>query len=145
VSDDLDPTWRHFGESRLRYEPPDLVFIVAAGEVTPALASALYDEVERLAAGKDHILSIVKVHRLTLSSPQTRKITAERSQNIPFRGTAIVGASGPLRALASLLLRATRLLNPRGKDDPVRFFDTEGEARTWIAERRRAIERPEVR
>jgi hypothetical protein len=39
MSDDLDPASRCFGENPIRVEPPDVVFVVAVGEVTPAQAS----------------------------------------------------------------------------------------------------------
>jgi hypothetical protein len=141
MPDDLDQTARYFGQSLFRFEPPDLVFVVGVGEMTPAAISALYDEVDRLVAGKDHLFSIADIRRSAVGSPEVRRIALARGQLFPFRGTAIIGASGPVGAVASLLFRAFGVLKPAVKDSPVRFFDTEEEARAWIAERRRAVER----
>jgi hypothetical protein len=140
MPDDLERTTHYFGQTSLRFEPPDLFFLVTVGEMTPAAISALYDEIDRLAAGKDHLFSILDVRRSAVASPEARRIMLARGQKLPFRGTALIGAKGPVQAIASLLFRAISLLKPAGKDDPVRFFDTEGEARAWIAERRRAVE-----
>jgi hypothetical protein len=54
-------------------------------------------------------------------------------------GTAFIGASKRSQVFHALVAAA---LDPsrREADVPLRFFDTEAEARSWITERRRALE-----
>jgi hypothetical protein len=140
MTDDLEKRGQQPGIS-VRFEPPDVLFIVVEGEATPARASAAYDEIDRLAAGRDHVFAIVDTRRLTGVPPAVRKISAERAMRTSFRGSAFIGASVQMRALVSLLFRAFELFDARFKQAPSRFFGTEEEARAWIAERRRVVER----
>jgi hypothetical protein len=57
---------------------------------------------------------------------------------MPVRANALVGASFQLRVLGTMASRAAALLNPANAI-PLRFFDTEAEARAWFAEVRREL------
>jgi hypothetical protein len=50
---------------------------------------------------------------------------------------AFLGGRGPERLLMSFVVRAINLFTRR--DNPLRFFEAEQEARAWLDERRRAI------
>jgi hypothetical protein len=54
------------------------------------------------------------------------------------RGLAVVGASFPIRAILSLVVKAIHILHKVAHNE-VRFFETESEARAWLAERRAVV------
>lgn len=141
MPDALEQASCRIGENLFCFEPPDLFILVTAGYVTASVVSAVYEGVERLSAGRAPLFRIIDFHRLTGVAPEARKIAVERQKHITFRGSALIGGNRAMRALASLSFRAFSLLAPSDKDDPVRFFKTGEEARAWISERRRAVQR----
>jgi hypothetical protein len=64
-------------------------------------------------------------------------VAADVSRSILYRGIAFCGGRGPQRVVMNFIVRAINLFT--GRDNPVRFFETEQEARAWLVERRRAI------
>lgn len=62
-----------------------------------------------------------------------RHYTAQWYKRLNPRGaSAIVGATPAMRLITSLLIRAVNLLYKQ--NNPVAFFDQEGEARAWLEE-----------
>jgi hypothetical protein len=80
----------------------------------------------------------VDLSRVKSFSADARTISKEGADGVRSRGTAMFGASPTLRILSSLVIRAHDLFYKKA-DHPVRFFDTEAEARAWLVERRRAL------
>jgi hypothetical protein len=76
--------------------------------------------------------------RSGIPSTRTRRWIAEWAQHHPVSGIVNIGASLPVRALQSLILRATSLLGKQAMITPVNCAD-ETEAFAWIARRRRLI------
>lgn len=63
---------------------------------------------------------------------EQRRYGAQWSRQYPSSGTAMVGSSHSLvSTMVRLLIRAINLVNPR--QIPLAFFDTEDEARAWLA------------
>jgi hypothetical protein len=136
-----DGEWKYFGETSVRLEPPDTLHSVFVGLSLPARMSAICDEYDRLTAGMGHVFHLVDIHRTISGSMKARRVLAQRTARIPFGGTAVIGGGVQIRALARVVIRAFELLNPRFKEAPTRFFDREEQARAWIAERRRIVQR----
>ncbi|HSN88192.1 MAG TPA: hypothetical protein VL025_15645, partial [Thermoanaerobaculia bacterium] len=67
-----------------------------------------------------------------------RKEAAGTLKDLPLYGTAIYGASLAARVVAKLLLTAVNLVRADRKN-PVQFFETEADARGWLASRRELI------
>lgn len=90
------------------------------------------------APGSPFLLVLGDLRELGAIPVESRKVAAHRLGQFPYGGIALFGASFQARVLAKLVLGAARLL---GRDDrnPVRFFDTEAEARAWLAERAREL------
>src|SRR6266540_127628 len=135
MPDDLDRTGpKRIGEHRLRFEEPDLILVDPVGEVTAEASSAIYDEIERFAAGKSYVFSITDIRRVITFLPAARKVAMERGKGIPFRGAAVIGGSVAMRVLSTLMYRAFAIVSPGAESNPVCLCSTEEEARAFIAE-----------
>ncbi len=82
------------------------------------------------------LYSVFHVTRAHTPPPEVRRQMAKWRQTHKVAGSAVVGASLPIRSIATLYLRATTLLGL--KTWPVRFVESEAEAHEFFAELRRA-------
>lgn len=130
----------HFGPHLFRWEPPDLGHLIYDGSVDGAMVTSFSQQARPLLIGRPHLFMLVDVTRLAKLSAEGRKASAEGSKDLDLRGTAVIGASPVVRVLAGLVGRAVALVN-NSSDNPTRFFDTEREARAWIAARRSEVHR----
>ena len=128
----------HFGPHLFRWEPPDLGHILYDGTVDGAMVNALYAQTRRFLLLQPRVFMLVDLTRLSRISAEARKLSAEGSKGLNLRGVAIVGASPLMRVVAGLVSRAVELMGNRA-DNPTRFFETEREARAWIAARRGSL------
>jgi hypothetical protein len=126
------------GRHTLTLEPPTLLHWIPRGDV-----SAL--EIERFAAfvrehtrGLPFVFIMNAVADLGLVPAGTRKIIQREVPRLPIRGLAYYGGGFQKRILLKLILAPLRILSPDTRI-PVRFFDTEAEARAWLAERGREL------
>jgi hypothetical protein len=126
------------GSHLFRHEPPDLLLWKLAGDISEAQMRRLCDETAAVAAGKDYLLMLVDLSSVGTISPGARKAIVEEKRAQQVTGTGIVGASHHLRIIANFVIRAAALVQS-DTHNPVRFFQTEAEARDWLAERRRAV------
>jgi hypothetical protein len=134
------------GEIIYRWEPPDTSFITYIGHIGGDDMRRLVETSRPFSAGKKYVLLLVDLSRLGHVSPEARAISKTQSRKgpagqegpTPLRGIATFGASFHFRAIANIGFRAYNLLT-RQTDNPVRFFDTEAAARTWLAERRQEL------
>jgi hypothetical protein len=134
-----------------RWEPPDTSFIAYFGDVTGDHARDLIATSGRYTTGIPYTFALIDVSRLRHFSTEAREISSANSRKGPdgraqLRGTAIFGASFHIRVVANFGTLAYNLLK-RQTDNPLRFFDTEAAARSWLAERRMLVmaERTEPR
>ncbi|MDI1443855.1 STAS/SEC14 domain-containing protein [Polyangium sp. 6x1] len=127
------------GAHRFRWEPPDLVHLVYFGDLDGPTSVALSEASRRFTLGKPRVFLLVDMSKIGRVSREARSASAEGGKDLALRGTAVVGASAHLRILASLVSRAISLLYGAA-DNPTQFFETEAEARAWIAERRRELD-----
>jgi hypothetical protein len=132
------PTELRIGPHLFRWEPPDTGYLAYGGDIDAAAMAEIGAESLKFTRGPPRVFLIVDMAKAGSISAGARKVAAENSAGIAFRGIAVVGASRPLRVLAGLVSRAVDIMH-KNKDNPTRFFATEAEARAWIAERRRAV------
>ena len=128
------------GPHMFRWEPPDIGYITYAGDLDGYTMSRLSEEGRRFTLGHPYVFLLIDMSNIGKISAEARRSSATGSSEINLRGMAIIGASAPLRIIAGLVARAVDLMN-RHADNPTRFFETEAEARAWIASRRVAIQR----
>jgi hypothetical protein len=126
------------GESSTYWEEPDITFTRFIGDVSEDDMRRIFAEWQRLIVGKRYTFHLIDLSRMTRLSPEARKVARDVRSESLTRATVMFGASWQLRALLTIFLRAVNLL--RGNtDNPVAFFDTDSQARVWLAERRRVI------
>jgi len=132
------PTELRIGAHLFRWEPPDTAYLAYGGDVDAASMAEIADKSLQFTLASPCVFLIVDMAKAGSISAEARKVSANTSAGVAFRGIAVVGASRTLRILASLVSRAVDIMN-KNIDNPTRFFATEAEARAWIAERRRAV------
>lgn len=128
----------HFGPHVFRWQPPDLGHVIYDGQVDGPMVASLNAQSRRILLGRPRLFMLVDVTKLTKITSEGRKLAAQGSQDLNLRGVAIVGASASIRIIAGLVGRAVELLSG-STNNPTRFFETEREARTWIAARREEV------
>lgn len=126
------------GSHIFRWEPPDLGYLSYFGDLDGQAAAELTEKTTQITRNQPYVFLLVNLSHIGSVSREARRNSATGSNGIAFRGTAIVGASTPIRILATLVARASDLLS-HNVQNPTRFFETEAEARAWIDKRRRAI------
>jgi hypothetical protein len=129
------PAVIHVGRHRLEYEPPDIVHIHYDGPV----------ELEHFKEFDAAITSIPPPTRVYLLrdarqggfvGPETRKYIAENVDVNKVAASVTYGSSFQTRTVTTMMKLAHRRLQSGGPETV--FFDTEDEARAWIAEHREA-------
>lgn len=135
---------REIGRHSIFFEPPWLLYYILRGNLSADELVGFIAVRDEVASGSPFLLALADLRELGTIPVEARKVAAHRLKRSPYRGTAIFGASLQARTLAKLVLGAARLL---GREDrnPVRFFDTEAEARAWLAERAREVVTPAPR
>jgi hypothetical protein len=128
----------YVGENCIRFEPPDICFVVYGGDLSEAEAIGINAEIRKVAEGKGHTFLLCDLTNMGDVSTEVRKTSAETLRMVNFRGIAVYGASFHLRVIAMLV---AKLINVKAAsaDNPIRFFSTGAEARAWLDERRRAV------
>lgn len=129
------------GSHLFRWEAPDIGYIAYCGNLDGATMGQLSEESRRFTLGQPCVFLIVDMARAGKVSAAARQQSARGSKDLNLRGIAVIGASASLRLIAGLVSRAVDLVN-RNTDNPTRFFETEAEARSWIATRRAMVHHP---
>jgi hypothetical protein len=115
-----------------RAESEDIFTIVIIGELTVPSAHEVLAEVMRFAEGKPRVYLIVDLTYTAAIPSEGRKVLSDGVKNTTLAAIACFGATFTIRALATLVFKAVRVL--RKRTYPVRFFSTFDEARAWLGE-----------
>lgn len=117
-----------FGEHRIAFEPPDMLWATFSGAVSPDEArwlAALCEEAS--ARGRVYLVSDVAHAELPAES---RKCLAEQGRAEWFHGIVYLGADLTHRAIGKAL--SVALLFSSTANFETVFVDTEDEARDWV-------------
>ena len=128
----------YVGTHMFRWEPPDTCYIRYNGNLDGPTMGAMAEQSRMYTVGKPVVFLLVDMARAGKISAEARQRSAQGGKELNLRGIAVIGASAPLRLIAGLVSRAVDLIN-RNTDNPTRFFESESEARAWIAARRQAL------
>lgn len=123
------------GAHLFRWEAPDIGYIAYCGNLDGPTMGELSEQSRRFTLGQPCVFLLVDMTKAGKVTASARQQSAKGSKDLNLRGIAVIGASTPLRLISGLVSRAVDLLN-RNTDNPTRFFETEEEARSWIATRR---------
>ena len=122
-------------ESQALTEEPDLVICHFRGHVTADVMRRLYDVQLRFSEGKSRLFLLLDVHHLVDLTPEARRVVLEgpggKGEIVPIAGCAFVGASFHIRVVGTMVFRAARVMRAMSAF-PVRFCDTEPEARAFL-------------
>lgn len=136
----LEASRKEFGGCSIAFEPPDLVHTTAAGELTTQLVTEMFEEFYRLDGRGAPRYGLVGLGQLRLRSTEVRRLAIAKSRAVtPALGTAIYGGRLQMRMIFSLFMRALALVIPRYSERPMRFFETEAEARAWLDDQRKRL------
>lgn len=132
MDDATTPAWQ------LRFESPYLCVLRLIGDLDGPAAHGLFAAIRTFAENQRAVLLLVDTAEIGAVDPVARKVGLEESRRVPLRGIALYNVSFGFRVVATLVHNAAVLLHGE-RDNPVRFFADEDEARAWIAERRAVI------
>jgi hypothetical protein len=128
---------QRIGKHRFVFEPPDTCFVTYVGDVLPEDAHGFKEACWKCAAGRSYLFLLLDQRQLGAVSPEVRKITMAGMKGLPVRATAVLGASFEKRVINGFINRGINLV--LRTDNPLRFFDTQEDARDWLQERRRVL------
>ncbi|AKT38223.1 STAS/SEC14 domain-containing protein [Chondromyces crocatus] len=124
-------------------EPPDLVCVVAGGDVAPEelRSTILLEGAVGRACGR--VFLLVDMSGMGIMESDARKMV-RHAVDIPFRGIAVYGAGFKARVLVKMLAAALQLFSP-GVAKFLSFFSTEEEARRWLFAQRALVDAEHAR
>lgn len=129
--------WRRIGDSLLRVEPPDLLFVRDRGTVLPEHIAAIVEEARQLASGGPP-LWLMDMSELGEVPAPTRKFIAKSDLLSLVGGAAVIGATFAHRVIVKLVINVGKLARPGAPSPEIRYFASEAEARAWLDEVRRS-------
>ena len=114
----------------------DIVSVYWDGPASLDEVTAIQRVYEQRLLAHPCLFSVFQVTRAHPPPPEVRRHMAHWRRTHKVAASAVVGASLPIRAIATLYLRAAALLGL--KTWPVRFVDSEAEAQAFFDELRGA-------
>lgn len=131
------PAEQYAGKHRIRFEPPDLLMLTYVGDIAPEEIRMIAETIEGTPVPRGALLMLIDAGQLGHVPVESRKALTAREGMVPHAGMAFINASFQTKIVLQLILGALRVLS-RGEMGPIRFFTSEGDARAWLATRRRA-------
>ena len=129
----------HPPQLELFYEH-DLVIARIRGPLDEPVARCLQNAHDELAKRFGYALQLHDARQETELTADGRRSFFLWNRERAYPGVvAILGAHFALRAMAMLLMRAVKMLVPATSE--LAFFDTEADARAWLARQRIALEK----
>ncbi len=124
------------GPSFVRWEPPDIIYGEFIGDISGEEMRRIMHESIRFTKDRPNVFGMLDVSRIGEVTPEARAVAREYAGQVRLRASTVIGARFQYRVLALLINKATALLG-RAKSRPLYFFDSEAEARAWVAEARK--------
>ena len=115
----------------------DVLFLRQYGDYILSDARQMNVEMEAVIRRCGRAFVMVDQSQAGQTPPDARRCIAEWNKEHQTAGSVIFGSSAISRAVATLVVNASRILNPRGS--PIVFTQSEAEARAWIASRREKL------
>jgi hypothetical protein len=130
--------WQRIGNHKFLVEG-DIVYSVWDGPSTLAEVQAFHGLFERVLAEHGRAFSLIDMRKAHSPTPDTRQWLTEWSERYQIAAVACFGASFTVRTIATLLVRAIRLLR-KGPGGVMGFFETEASARAFLNAERARLE-----
>jgi hypothetical protein len=132
-----DPANLIAGKHVTCFEEPDVIYMKFVGASTTADSLELLRRQVAMSQGKSLLFFLIDAEELENIAPEGRRAVAETLKEIPLRGMAVIKAPLKAKVVTKLVITAINLFRRDSNLNPVSFFDTEDEAREWIATRRK--------
>jgi hypothetical protein len=119
------------------FEEPDIIYMKFGAGATTEDSLELLRRQLIMAQGKKLLFFLIDAEDLDNIAPEGRRAVAETLKEIPLRGMAVIKAPLKAKVVTKLVITAINLFRRDSNLNPIAFFDTEEEGRTWIAARRK--------
>lgn len=123
----------------------DTAFITMVDEVLAEDMAVLLAALDTVGGGDGPFYILADIRRLRILPPPARHLAGAWKGIGRVGGTAIIGATLITKTLVMLASRASTLLSNTRKTGEVRFFNSEEDARAWIATRRGTLRTNRIR
>ena len=134
--------WQAVGNHKVRVEG-DIVFSRWQGVGSLAEIQAYHAIVERVIAERGQVYCLIDMSNTGRPTPEARQWMTEWSRRFHVNAVAGFGASFAVRVAVTLMMRAVRFF--KGSEFLTEFFETEAEARAFLAAERARQNTPEAR
>ncbi|HSF42269.1 MAG TPA: hypothetical protein VLT87_20875 [Thermoanaerobaculia bacterium] len=131
-----DPANMVAGKHVTFFEEPDIIYLKFNGEVSNDEGFELLRRQLGYVEGRPRIFFLIDGENLEKIAPEARKAVAESLKEIPLHGMCVFAAPLKAKVITKLIITAVNLFRKDSSLNQVAFFDTEQEARDWIAARR---------
>lgn len=131
-----DPANMVAGKHVTFFEEPDIIYLKFNGEVSNDEGFELLRRQLGYVEGRSRIFFLIDGENLEKIAPEARKAVAESLKEIPLHGMCVFAAPLKAKVITKLIITAVNLFRKDSSLNQVAFFDTEQEARDWIAARR---------
>lgn len=131
-----DPANRVADKHITYFEEPDIIYLKFNGEVSNDEGFELLRRQLGYAEGRSRIFFLIDGENLEKIAPEARKAVAESLKEIPLHGMCVFSAPLKAKVITKLIITAVNLFRKDSELNQVAFFDTEQQARDWIAARR---------
>lgn len=127
------------GKQTTYFEPPDIIFLKLRGHCTTEEGNEVNRRHLEWALDLPNVYFLIDLAELQRIDADVRKLATETLARLPMRG--MIGFSAPLKAkvIATLIFTAINLFAKKADKIPLKFVDTEEEARAWIEQRRQEL------
>lgn len=117
----------------IRFEPPETMVVTFAGKLDPDDVKAMFEKWSEyvIKEGIEKSKILMDLSGLENIPPKSREIFRLEGSKYPISKMSIYGASTKIRMLGSLLMKLQS-----NTIDKSKFFNTEQEARDWLAEKK---------
>ena len=136
LSPKQDPANVIAGKHITYFEPPDIIYMKFAGTASTEDSLELLRRQMDMSKGKSILFFMIDAEDLDNIAPDGRRAVAETLKEIPLRGMAVVKAPLKAKVVTKLVITAINLFRRDPNLNPIAFFESEEEAREWIASRR---------
>ena len=131
-----DPANRVANKHITYFEEPDIIYLKFNGEVSNDEGFELLRRQLGYVEGRSRIFFLIDGENLEKIAPDARKAVAESLKEIPLYGMCVFAAPLKAKVITKLIITAVNLFRKDSELNQVAFFDTEQQARDWIAARR---------
>jgi hypothetical protein len=120
-------------------EAPDIIFLKLSGSCTEEEGREINRRNREAASGLPHVFFLIDFAEAGNVPAVVRRVSAETLRSLPTRAIAVYAAPLRARVIATMVATAINFFRTDEDRKLLEFFDTEEEARAWIASVRRQI------